>query len=101
MTEVPFPGNMQMTKLETVLKNFSDKPDVLKHIDEADKLKTRDAIKEYGKRNKVWSHPTFQGYYESTEHVKPETYDDYRSKVSKQASITREWNYTTGKREVK
>ena len=44
---------MQMTKLETVLKNFSDKPDVLKHIDEADKLKTRDAIKEYGKRNKV------------------------------------------------
>ena len=36
-----------MTKLETVLKNFSDKPDVLKHIDEADKLKTRDAIKEY------------------------------------------------------
>ncbi len=88
-----------MTKLETVLKNFSDKPDVLKHIDEADKLKTRDAIKEYGKRNKVWSHPTFQGYYESTEHVKPETYDDYRSKVAKQASITREWNYKTGKRE--
>ena len=82
-----------------MLKNFFERPDVLKHIDEADKLKSRDAIKEYGKRNKVWSHPTFQGYYESTEHVKPETYDGYRSKAAKQASITREWNYATGKRE--
>ena len=88
-----------MTKLENTLSSFSEKPEILKHIDKADQLKTRDAIKEYGKRNKVWSHPTFQGYYESTEHVKPETYDDYRSKVAKQASITREWNYKTGKRE--
>lgn len=90
-----------MTKLETVLKNFSDKPDVLKHIDEADKLKTRDAIKEYGKRNKVWSHPTFQGYYESTEHIKPETYDEYRSRASKYGAITKASNYQSGKTDKK
>ena len=88
-----------MTNFHRAIKEFSERPDILKHIDEADKLKSRDAIKEYGKRNKVWSHPTFQGYYESTEHVKPETYDDYRSKAAKQASITRDWNYKTGKRE--
>ena len=88
-----------MTKLENTLSSFSEKPEILKHIDKADQLKTRDAIKEYGKRHKIWDNETFKGYYESTEHIKPETYDDYRSKAAKQASITREWNYKTGKRE--
>ncbi len=86
-----------MTKLENTLSNFSEKPEILKHIDKADQLKTRDAVKEYGKRHKIWDNETFKGYYESTEHIKPETYDDYRSRAAKYGAITKAENKTYGK----
>ena len=86
-----------MTKLENTLSNFSEKPEILKHIDKADQLKTRDAIKEYGKRHKIWDNETFKGYYESTEHIKPETYDDYRSRAAKYGAITKAENKAYGK----
>ena len=86
-----------MTKLENTLSSFSEKPEILKHIDKADQLKTRDAIKEYGKRHKIWDNETFKGYYESTEHIKPETYDDYRSRAAKYGAITKAENKFYGK----
>ena len=95
-----------MTKLEKVLSDFSENPyyknlddgkTVGEHLNIASEMKTRDGFKEYALKKDIWKYPFVQGAYEGMEHVKPQTYKEYRSKTAKNAATVREENKLYGK----